>query len=67
MRLTEFWDNMNQTFGPGYASSVAADQTLRQLGGRTVDEAIDAGWDIKDVWIAVCHAYGDRVPSRIRR
>lgn len=67
MRLTEFWENMAETFGEGYASSVAADQTLPQLNGITINEALAGDWDTKAVWQAVCEAYGDRVPSRIRR
>ena len=67
MRLTEFWENMATTFGEGYASSVASDQTLPQLGGKTINEALSGDWDTQHVWIAVCQAYGDRVPSRIRR
>lgn len=67
MRITEFWENMAETFGRGYAESVAADQTLPQLDGKTVNEALRGDWDAKQVWIAVCQAYGDRVPDRIRR
>lgn len=67
MRQTEFWRHMTETFGEGYAASVAADQTLPQLDGNTINEALAANWDLKMVWMAVCEAYGDRVPSRIRR
>jgi hypothetical protein len=67
MRLTEFWENMAETFGVAYASSVAADQTLPQLNGLTINEALAGEWSTKSVWIAVCEAYGERVPSRIRR
>ncbi|HIW61381.1 MAG TPA: DUF3046 domain-containing protein [Candidatus Stackebrandtia excrementipullorum] len=66
MRLTDFWENMRETFGEAYSSSVAEDQVLPQLGGRTVNEALK-DTDAKYVWIAVCAAYGDRVPARIRR
>ena len=43
MRLTDFWARLEQAFGPAYAGSVAADQVLPQLGGRTIQEALDAG------------------------
>ncbi|MFD0558774.1 DUF3046 family protein [Stackebrandtia endophytica] len=66
MRLTDFWGNMRETFGEAYASSVAEDQVLPQLGGRTVNQAL-RDTDTKHVWIAVCQAYGERVPARIRR
>jgi hypothetical protein len=27
---------------------------MSELGGRTVNEALDSGWDAKDVWQVVC-------------
>ncbi|GAA4218601.1 DUF3046 domain-containing protein [Actinocatenispora rupis] len=66
MRRTDFWSRMEQVFGPAYAASVAADQTLPELSGRTVDEALAGGEDTVTVWRAVCRAYSDRVPSRLR-
>lgn len=64
MRLTEFWGRMEHQFGVGYASSVASDQVLSELGGRTVAEALDAGDDPKVVWRGVCAAFD--VPARER-
>lgn len=66
VRLTDFWGRMEQVFGAAYAASVAADQVIPQLGGRTIDEAIAAGEDTATVWRAVCQAYSDRVPSKLR-
>jgi len=57
VRLTDFWARLEQAFGPGYAASVARDQVLPQLGGRTIDEALDAGMEVADVWRAVVAAY----------
>jgi hypothetical protein len=57
---------MEQVFGPGYAYSVAADQVIAQLSGRTVDQALSEGEDTVVVWRAVCAAYGDRVPPKLR-
>ena len=54
MRLTDFWWRMNAQLGAGYAESFARDQVLRELGGRTVEEALRAGEDVKTVWRAVC-------------
>ena len=53
MRLTDFWARLEQVFGPGYAASVAADQVLPQLGGRTIDQALAAGVETVVVWRAV--------------
>lgn len=67
MRRSEFWERMTETFGASYAASVAADQSLAALDGLTVEQALAAGWNAKAVWIGVCEAYGDRVPSQFRR
>ena len=66
MRLTDFWWRMEQVFGPTYAASVASDQVLPQLGGRTVRQALAAGEETVAVWRAVVAAYSDRVPKAIR-
>jgi Protein of unknown function (DUF3046) len=64
MRLTEFWRRMDAGFGPAYSRSIAADQVLPQLAGRTVEEALAAGMDAKAVWRAVCEAF--ELPARLR-
>ena len=66
MRLTDFWWRLEQVFGPGYAASVAHDQVLTQLGGRTVDQALAAGEQTVTVWRAVVAAYPERVPLKLR-
>lgn len=56
MRLTVFWELMADHFGAGSAETFARDHVMAELGGRTVHEALDAGWEAKDVWRAVCTA-----------
>lgn len=56
MRLTIFWERMRAQFGETYADSFARDHVMSELGGRTVMEALEAGWEAKDVWRAVCAA-----------
>ncbi|GGU57454.1 DUF3046 domain-containing protein [Streptomyces lavendofoliae] len=56
MRLTIFWERMADHFGEVYAESFARDHVMSELGGRTVYQALDAGWEAKDVWRAVCAA-----------
>jgi hypothetical protein len=64
VRLTDFWDRMEQTFGQAYARSWADDQHLATLGGRTATQALAEGIDTRDVWRAVCaHA---QVPAHLR-
>ncbi len=64
MRLTEFWDRMNQQFGASYAESFAKDVVIRELGGRTVEQALADGEAAKDVWRAVCEVV--EVPAQLR-
>ena len=66
MRLTDFWERLDEAFGPGYATSVATDQVLPQLGGRTIKQALSAGEETTVVWRAVVAAYPERVPPRLR-
>ncbi|MEU0785292.1 DUF3046 domain-containing protein [Streptomyces sp. NPDC006173] len=54
MRLTVFRQRMADHFGAGYADTFARDHVMTELGGRTVNEALDAGWEAKDVWRVVC-------------
>ena len=64
MRLTEFWQRMDTTFGATYSRSIATDQVLATLGGRTVDQALSQGEDAKAVWRAVCTAFELPVSQR---
>ncbi|GAA1711606.1 DUF3046 domain-containing protein [Fodinicola feengrottensis] len=64
MRLSEFWERMELQFGAGYATSVAADQVIPQLGGRTIQQALADGEDTKWVWRAVCQAFD--IPAKMR-
>ena len=57
VRLTDFWERMENFFGPVYVSSVAHDHVLSGLGDRTIQRAIDDGVDPKVVWRAVCAAF----------
>ncbi|RNL78419.1 DUF3046 domain-containing protein [Nocardioides marmorisolisilvae] len=53
MRHTEFWDRMDQALGPAYAKSWASMHVIAELGGKTAQEALDAGVSPKTVWRAV--------------
>jgi hypothetical protein len=66
VRLTDFWERLEQVFGPGYAHSVAHDQVLSQLDGRTIEQALAAGEATNRVWRAVVAAYPDRIPPKLR-
>jgi hypothetical protein len=64
VRLTEFWYRMRTQFGDAYAQSVAKDFVFDQLGGRTVERALEDGIDVKLVWRAVSDTF--KVPENLR-
>lgn len=64
MRHSEFWDRLDRQLGRGYARVWADTQVLRGLGGRTPNEALDAGEEPKIVWRAVHAAL--ELPARER-
>ena len=64
VRLTEFRALMESHFGRLRAPSVAMDHVFSELGGRTVDQALAAGFDPKRVWFVVCDTF--EVPDRLR-
>lgn len=64
MRLTDFWERMTEQFGAAYAESVARDQVIRELGDRSVHEALAAGEDPKRIWRAVCEHFDVPVARR---
>ncbi len=53
MRHSELWNRLDHHLGRGYARVWADTQVLRDLGGRTVQEALTAGEEPKTVWRAV--------------
>ena len=64
MRLTDFWERRDALFGPDYARSWARDFSLSALQGRTVEQAIAAGIDTREIWEAVCGVVD--VPALLR-
>lgn len=56
MRLSEFWQVMDEAFGPARSRALADDLVLAALGGRTPNAAIAAGVPVRAVWDAVCDA-----------
>jgi hypothetical protein len=63
VRLTYFRELMEDEFGVARASSVSHDHVFAQLGDRTVEQALEFGYDPRDVWLAVCEVY-DVPPAR---
>lgn len=54
VRLSQFWQLMDDEFGPGYARVLADRQALAGVGGRTASEALSEGVGPRAVWQAMC-------------
>ena len=48
---------MDEEFGAIRAAALAHDHVFAELGGRTVNGALEAGIDTKHVWAVVCAAF----------
>jgi hypothetical protein len=54
VRLSRFWELMNDEFGEAYAGSLARGHTLHALRDLTVLEALERGESPRSVWLALC-------------
>ncbi|WP_424806455.1 DUF3046 domain-containing protein [Rhodococcus sp. 27YEA15] len=63
MRLTEFHERIHDEFGHIRGDSMLVDHVLTSLDGMTAAEAVEAGWDPREVWRALCVEF-DVPPSR---
>ncbi|MGP0223814.1 MULTISPECIES: DUF3046 domain-containing protein [unclassified Paenarthrobacter] len=54
MRASDFWRLMDDEFGAGYSRVLASSLVLAGVGGRTAVDALAAGFDPRDVWLALC-------------
>jgi hypothetical protein len=64
VRHSEFWQLLDDEFGPAYARTVARDLVLDGVGGRTAEQALAAGARPREVWVALCDA--TEVPAERR-
>ena len=56
MRSSEFWRAVTDEFGIVYGRAITRDLALVEFANRTALEALEAGDDAKDVWMALCRA-----------
>lgn len=56
--MSEFKVRMVDEFGARYAAVIEQDLVLSELGDRTAKQALTAGADPREVWLAVCLANG---------
>ena len=64
MRITYLRQRMDEEFGSIRATALSHDHVFAELGGRTVNEALEAGIEPKQVWTAVCATF--EVPEERR-
>lgn len=64
MRITVFRQKMADEFGVGGAATLALDHVFSGLGGRTVEQALEAGIPAKEIWRVVCAAF--EIPAERR-
>jgi hypothetical protein len=64
MRHTVFRRMMADEFGQVRSEMLARDHVFSALDGRTVDQALEAGVQPKQVWRAVCEAFDVPVERR---
>jgi Protein of unknown function (DUF3046) len=57
MRITVFRRLMAREFGEVRADMLARDHVFSALGGRTVDQALEAGLPAKEIWRTVCEVF----------
>ena len=63
MRLSEFWLAMADEFGEAYGRVLAHDVVLSAVGGLTAEQAIAAGVQPRQIWLALCEVQ-DVPPAR---
>ncbi|MEV0893342.1 MULTISPECIES: DUF3046 domain-containing protein [unclassified Promicromonospora] len=56
MRERDFWQLVDEVFGPAYGRALAREQVLPALDGRTPAVALADGDEPRDVWHALCDA-----------
>jgi hypothetical protein len=63
VRLSEFWQAVNDEFGGAYGRMIVHDLVLTELGDSSAQDALDRGVPARDVWLALCRA-SDVPPHR---
>jgi hypothetical protein len=58
MKLSEFQRAIQDEFGSGYGQALMTDLVLGELGGRTAQQALDAGLPPREIWLALCRETG---------
>jgi hypothetical protein len=57
LRISDLRERITLSFGDVWAPSFSADIALSELGSRSVNEALAAGFEPDLIWKAVCKAH----------
>jgi hypothetical protein len=57
MRISDLRERITLSFGDAWALSFSADIALSELGSKSVNEALIAGFEPDVIWKAVCRAH----------
>jgi hypothetical protein len=57
MRISDLRERITLSFGEAWAPSFSADIALSELGSKSVNEALVAGFEPDVIWRAVCKAH----------
>ena len=57
MRISDLRERILLSFGPQWAPSFSADIAISELGSKSVNEALAAGFEPDIIWKAVCKAH----------
>jgi hypothetical protein len=57
LRISDLRERITLSFGDSWAASFASDIALSDLGSKSVNEALAAGFEPDVIWKAVCKAH----------
>ncbi|CAB4343411.1 MAG: DUF3046 domain-containing protein [Actinobacteria bacterium] len=54
MRISDLRERLSLSFGEAWAPSFSQDIAISELGSLTVNQALEAGREVDEIWRAVC-------------
>jgi hypothetical protein len=63
VRISEFWELVDEEFGRAHGRTLARDHVLMELGNRTAEQALEEGEPAREVWFTLCRSM-DVPPER---
>jgi hypothetical protein len=57
MRISDLKERITLSFGPEWAPSFCKDIAISELGSRSVDQALDDGFEADEIWKALVKSH----------